>query len=606
MNKNGIHHFHIPVMGIGFTVDTPLKVAKYGISSVISLANDELMEYMRKLYSEQYNQDYNPIEDTEDDYRARRITAYLNLVNKIVKMQFDNLTALPFEPGNEITKYFELLPDDGLLKKVYNTMMNAEDRSKKVRLQEQLRELMKPGSIDVNIMVKLNKLNYDNNDKPLPIEYSDGISALRGFANSDLNSSVVFSAGYNPQIYNYVEHFDDFFPDEKGYVKKKIIIKVSTYRSAMVQGKVFAKKGIFTSEFRLESGLNCGGHAFATDGLLLGPALEELKNNRALLETELLDMCNNALMQKGKNRFAIPPELKLTVQGGLGTANEQKFILDYYKLDGAGWGSPFLLVPEATNVDKETLALLAAAKKEDYYLSNASPMGVPFNNFRKSTSEKQKQERIKKGRPGSPCYKKFLSTNTEFTKLPICTGSREYQHSKIKELKNRNLLPQEYEQELTKITEKECLCEGLSVAPFLKNNIPPPHKLSAVAICPGPNLAYFSGAFTLKEMTDHIYGRANILNSVKRPNVFINELILYVDYFKSKLKENEQSTSPAQEKYLQIFKENLVLGINYYKDLFSNFNHETAAYIREMKEHLSTIEKTIIELFSPVAAVSAT
>jgi len=30
------HSFHIPVMGTGFTIDTPLKVARYGISSVIS------------------------------------------------------------------------------------------------------------------------------------------------------------------------------------------------------------------------------------------------------------------------------------------------------------------------------------------------------------------------------------------------------------------------------------------------------------------------------------------------------------------------------------------------------------------------------------------
>ena len=27
--------FHIPVMGIGYTIDTPLKVAPYGISSVL-------------------------------------------------------------------------------------------------------------------------------------------------------------------------------------------------------------------------------------------------------------------------------------------------------------------------------------------------------------------------------------------------------------------------------------------------------------------------------------------------------------------------------------------------------------------------------------------
>ena len=34
---SSVHNFYIPVMGTGFTIDTPLKVAKYGISSVVSL-----------------------------------------------------------------------------------------------------------------------------------------------------------------------------------------------------------------------------------------------------------------------------------------------------------------------------------------------------------------------------------------------------------------------------------------------------------------------------------------------------------------------------------------------------------------------------------------
>ncbi len=44
------HTFHIPVMGTGFTIDTPLRVAKYGITSVISLVDDVLIEQMRKLH----------------------------------------------------------------------------------------------------------------------------------------------------------------------------------------------------------------------------------------------------------------------------------------------------------------------------------------------------------------------------------------------------------------------------------------------------------------------------------------------------------------------------------------------------------------------------
>ncbi len=42
------HEFHIPVMGTAFTIDTPLKVARFGISSVVSLCDDELCEEMRQ------------------------------------------------------------------------------------------------------------------------------------------------------------------------------------------------------------------------------------------------------------------------------------------------------------------------------------------------------------------------------------------------------------------------------------------------------------------------------------------------------------------------------------------------------------------------------
>ena len=37
------HTFHIPVMGLGYTIDSPVKVAPYGISSVVALANDSLI-----------------------------------------------------------------------------------------------------------------------------------------------------------------------------------------------------------------------------------------------------------------------------------------------------------------------------------------------------------------------------------------------------------------------------------------------------------------------------------------------------------------------------------------------------------------------------------
>lgn len=597
-----LHKFHIPVMGIGFTIDTPIKVARFGISSVISIVEDELIEQMREFHCRKAGEKYVPIKTGDEDWRAKRITAYLNLVHRIVQRQTEQLRQLPFEPGSEIVRYFELLPDDSPAKRIFTTMMEVKEGNAKKLLQKQLRKLIVAGSIDVNIMSKLDRVNYVKNGEPLPTEYADGHAALRGFANSELNGSVIFSAGFNSRLYAYLESFPDFLPDNDGAFKKKIVLKVSDYRSALTQGKLLAKKGLWVSEFRIESGLNCGGHAFATDGLLLGPILEEFKNNRSELGLELMELCNHALVAKGFKPFPASPEIRLTVQGGIGTANENDFLLDYYEADSTGWGSPFLLVPEATEVDEETLQQLATAKKEDYYLSNASPLGIPFNNFRKSTSEVQRKARIAKGRPGSPCYKKFLSSNTEFTEVPICTASRQYQELKIKELKEKNLPADLFEKEYGNIVAKDCLCEGLGTAALLKEGLQLSHKLTAVAICPGPNLAYFSGIFSLKQMVDHIYGRINVLNAVHRPNMFVNELGLYLDFFKNESNKYLETATVQQTRYLQKFQTNLLSGIEYYRSLAAGLKQGAWSFLREMKEDLKVMEGVLLSI--PVPAIT--
>src|SRR5690606_34559508 len=160
-----------------------------------------------------------------------------------------------------------------------------------------------------------------------------------------------------------------------------------------------------------------------------------------------------ALIEKNIE-IALRPSVKISVQGGIGTAEEDSFLLEHYQLDATGWGSPFLLVPEATNVDEETLKALIYSDKDDFYISGSSPLGVPFNNFRLSSAEKLRLERLEKGRPGSPCTKKYLVSNTEFTEEPICTASREYQNLKIKSLKTAGLSEEEYQEEFQRVTEK--------------------------------------------------------------------------------------------------------------------------------------------------------
>ncbi|TAL57373.1 MAG: hypothetical protein EPN85_14270 [Bacteroidetes bacterium] len=599
MDTTDKHTFHIPVMGLAYTIDSPVKVARYGISSVISIIEDHLIERMREFHSADIGEKFAPISINEPDYRAKRIREYLNLIQRIVNKQVADMRKQNFSEGTDIVKYFKMLPDKSPSKQMYLKMIALPSGTEKESLQEALCKKVMAGSIDVNIMTKCDRMNHDKDGTLLPAEFADAMSALRGFATSDLSSSVVFSAGMNPRLYSYCETFNDFLPDKTGNAKKKIILKVSDFRSALIQGKILAKKGLWISEFRIESGLNCGGHAFPTEGFLLGPILQEFHEKRQALSDELYKMCNEALTQKGKESYASKPVLKITVQGGIGTAAEDKFLLKHYELDGTGWGSPFLLVPEATNVDDETLQQLATAKQEDYYLSHASPLCIPFNNFRKSSSEKQRHDRIDRGRPGSPCYKKYLAFNTEFTTEPICSASREYQNLKIKSLKEKNLPEEVLKKEIESIVEKDCLCEGLGAAVLIKNHLTPAHELNAVNICPGPNLAYFSGIFSLNEMVNHIYGRTNILNSLRRSNLFVNELKMYADYLKNEMDKNVQEFSLKKNKYLSSFKNNLIEGIGYYKNLIPQLKHNAEIQLGNFMNDLACIETKVMELSLP-------
>lgn len=592
-----LHTFHIPVMGTGFSIDTPAKVAHYGISSVISLVDDTLIEQMRKFYCQEYHEAYTPITKYDQDFRARRITEYLNLLDRIVKKNFEALKQSPFEAGSEIVKYFDMLPDTSFVKALYNEMNALTDASQKLKLQEKLRTLIRPGDINVNIMTKLDRANVDGKGVDLGSEFSDALSALRGYALSTVASSIVFSAGINRRLYSYVEKFDDFYADAAGFIKKKIILKVTDYRSSIIQGKFFAKKGIWVSEYRMESGLNCGGHAFASDGYLMGPILEEFKSQRPQMISDLHATYCEAAKSKNKFYSDSPLAVKITAQGGIGTANEQAFLMDYYELDSTGWGTPFLLVPEATSVDEATLQKLSAATEKDLYLSDVSPLGVPFNNLKDNFSDMEKERKVELGKPGSACPKGHLVSNTEFTEAPICTASRQYQKLKIEQLEKLNLSLNALKSKIDDVTKKACICHQLGDSALIKNKVET-RTATFPAICPGPNLAYFSKVVTLKEMVDHIYGRINLLNSTYRPNMFIKELKLYLDYFTKEVKKTLEPTD-KQIAYLNEFKNNLLDGIEYYKTLFPKMTLETESYrqkaLHELAEFKANLEKFVCE-----------
>ena len=564
-----LHTFHIPVMGLSYTIDSPIKVAHYGISSVISIVDDDLIEKMTALYSKKFQQPYQEITQKIEDYRAKRITSYLNLVSDIVQKKFQDFKSELCHNKEALQQYIQMLPNQSEIKKGLQHLME-DGYHLKNKVVEYLENYLSPGAIDVNIMTKVDKENFKKNEA-LPIMYNDAHAALRGFANSKLHSSIILSAGMNPRLYSYFEEFPVFFPDENNVLKKKIILKVSDFRSAMIQGNFLAKKGLWVSEFRIESGLNCGGHAFATEGILLGPILEEFKQKKEELIANNFQLMKKALENKNLKVPEHPFPLEITVQGGVGTATEHDFLLKNYNLDAVGWGSPFLLVPEATTVDAETRDLLAKAQVKDLYLSNISPLGVPFNTIKGTSNEFYKQQRIEKEKAGSSCPKKFLALSREYDDKGICTASKKYQDKKLAELESNinEISASRYHYLKDTITEKACLCVGLANSSYLEHGIKIKGEAQGVVICPGPNMAYFNQEISLSKMVNHIYGRINVMPFENRPNLFIKEIELYIDYLSKEIANQDSITNAVLKKW-NTFKANLITGVNYYEQLFSN------------------------------------
>jgi len=592
------HKFHIPVMGTAFTAETPLRVAQFGINSVVSIVDDVLLERLRKVYCESNGYIYDEITNENINHRADRITSYLNLINKLTTKKFEEFINSTKEKFEDIKKYFSLLPNSSEIKKEFYKII--DENFSFDELKEFLKENLSIGSIDVNIMTKVDKQNFYKKEA-LSVEYNDAHAALRGYAESDLESSIIFSAGMNPRLYGYIANFKDFFPDVNGKIKKKIVLKVSDYRSAIIQGKFLAKKGLWVSEYRIESGLNCGGHAFATDGLLMGPILNEFRENRQTLIDDTFEILIDSLK---KSQRTVPNQklnIKITAQGGVGTSDEQNFLINYYNLDSVGWGTPFLLVPEVTTVDAVTREKLLNAKEEDLYLSKVSPLGVPFNNLKNNTKDIERDNKIEEGKPGSSCPRRFLALSQEYDEQGICTASRKFQKIKIKESSEDQSIS------LNNIFEKTCLCVGLAAPAIINNNINAKDS-KAVSICPGPNLAYFSNEMSLQEISQHIYGIKESSVRKDRPHFFVKELELYVKYLKEKIDESTTDFTKKQEKYFHKFLNNMNEGIDYYNNLFkemkSNFSFGADKIIESIKKQkfkLDQISKKIDQIKKELA-----
>lgn len=510
-------------MGICYTVDSPIRVAPFGMTSVISLVDDGLLEEYRMAYAEREGVDVGAPEHE----RVGRIRAYLDFVADEIERRFVALQGLRIRGGlapqfatgsaigpNDKDRYFLMLPADSPLRKEYEQVC-AKQGMARIGAEVELTSKMEMGEIQANIMVNLNHMDA-------------ALDAVHGFALSKIHGSLVLSAGINLGVFEEIARHECFYRREgisggrNIAPTKKVILKVSDYRSALTQGRYLAKKGLEVYEYRVESGVNCGGHAFCTAKKLLPDVLKEFAANKQ----ELFEMTRSAIEKfaeveaakkvgsaesftkiAGADSFAkiVPPSApaRITAQGGICTAEEVSQVLSL-GCDGVGVGTPFLLVPQATSCDRDTRRRLAAATHADVRLTHASPLGIPFMNLLTSTAAevcRGKAERKLFGfagsaektssmsidnlsgavshnadarmiplnrEPGFPCKQHYLCREIPGFDHPVCMASREYVCRRLAEIdamESSGSCSHESAQELRHETlERECICRFLGNA----------------------------------------------------------------------------------------------------------------------------------------------
>ena len=102
-------------------------------------------------------------------------------------------------------------------------------------------------------------------------------------------------------------------------------------------------------------------------------------------------------------------------------------------------------------------------------------------------------------------------------------------------------------------------------------------------------------------MTDHIYGRTNILTDITPPHMLIDELFIYINYFKEQFLEETASIipDPKREKYFSGFYNKLSKGIKYYREmdflLFGFSEQDQFNFLHSLDE----AESQLAQVFEP-------
>jgi len=109
-------------------------------------------------------------------------------------------------------------------------------------------------------------------------------------------------------------------------------------------------------------------------------------------------------------------------------------------------------------------------------------------------------------------------------------------------------------------------------------------------------MAYFDHEVSLFKMIQHIYGNTSIVTVAYRPNMFVKDLNMYLDYLKNEIATVSAEITAPQIKKWNLFKNNLAEGIGYYQSLFSSYdsaenkNQSTHSLLHFYKEELANIE----------------
>ncbi|MBM3417880.1 MAG: hypothetical protein FJY17_03025 [Bacteroidetes bacterium] len=106
-----IHNFHIPVMGLSFTIDSPIRVAHLGISSVMSISDHILIAKVRDYYRKKFSIPLDDINLKEIDARSTVIASYLNLVHDIVQINWEKHIDNLVKNLEYLNHFLSILPD---------------------------------------------------------------------------------------------------------------------------------------------------------------------------------------------------------------------------------------------------------------------------------------------------------------------------------------------------------------------------------------------------------------------------------------------------------------------------------------------------------------